>query len=172
MEYLGNKVVLITGAARGMGKLTAANFAREGSRVVITDIDESELEKASAEMQLAGYEVHSYVHDVSNREDCFRVAEKVETDVGPVDVLINNAAVAINETVLDTTESQFRRITDVNYLGQVWMMQAIVPGMVKRRSGHVVNMCSLAGKVAAPKMGAYCAPSSPSSASQMPSGWN
>jgi short-subunit dehydrogenase len=140
-----------------MGKLDAWNFAREGCRVVITDIDAEELEKTRKELEEKGYEVHSYVHDVSDREACFKLAEKVGSEVGPVDVLVNNAAVAINESVLDTTERQFRRITDVNYLGQVWMMQAFVPTMVRRGSGHVVNMCSIAGKVAAPKMGAYCA---------------
>ncbi len=157
MEDLRGKVVLVTGAARGMGKCTALNFAREGSRVVITDLDEGELKKTASEMREAGYEVFSYRQDVSDRAACFKLVEQVESEVGPVDVLVNNAAIAVNETVLETSEEHFRRITDVNYLGQVWMMQAVVPGMVKRKSGHVVNMCSIAGKVAVPYMGAYCA---------------
>jgi NAD(P)-dependent dehydrogenase (short-subunit alcohol dehydrogenase family) len=157
MEDLAGKVALITGSARGMGKLTAINFAREGSRVVLTDIDEKELQKTTAEMKDAGYEVYSYVHDVSDRDACFKLVEQVEAEVGPIDVLVNNAAIATNETVLDTTEEQYRRITDVNYLGQIWMMQAAVPGMVERGSGHVVNMCSMAGKVAACNLGPYCA---------------
>jgi short-subunit dehydrogenase len=157
MKDLKGKVVLITGAARGMGKLHAHAFAREGCRVVLTDIGEEELRKTAGEMQEAGYDVYSYIQDISSREGCFKLAEKVEDEVGSVDVLINNAAVATNETVLDTSESAYRRITEVNYLGQVWMLQAFVPQMVKRGSGHVVNICSMAGKVAVPNLGPYCA---------------
>ncbi len=157
MEDLAGKVVLITGGARGMGKLHAHNFAREGCRVVITDIDEAELRKAAAEMQEAGYDVAVYTQDISSREGCFKLAQRVADEVGPVDVLINNAAIATNETVLDTSEEAYRRITEVNYLGQVWMLQAFVPEMVKRGSGHVVNICSMAGKVAVPNLGPYCA---------------
>jgi NAD(P)-dependent dehydrogenase (short-subunit alcohol dehydrogenase family) len=157
MEDLLGKVVLVTGAARGMGKSHALAFAREGARVVITDIDRKELEKAEAEIRTAGHEVHAYVLDISIREDCFALAARVEAEAGPVDVLINNAAVAVPGTVLETSESVYRRTTEVNYLGQVWMMQAFVPSMVKRASGHVVNICSGAGKAAPPYIGPYSA---------------
>lgn len=156
MEGLKGRVVLITGAARGMGRLHAYNFAREGSRVVLTDVDEAELGKAAREMQEAGHEVHSYVLDISSREACFKLAEKVADEVGPVDVLINNAAIATNELVLETSESAYRRMVDVNYFGQIWMMQAFVPEMARRGTGHVVNVCSMAGKVAVPNLGPYC----------------
>ncbi|MDY6794569.1 MAG: SDR family NAD(P)-dependent oxidoreductase [Actinomycetota bacterium] len=157
MKDLKGKVVLITGAARGMGKLEAIDFAREGAKVVLADIDQAELETTAGEIKDMSLEAYSYVHDVSDHNACFTLAEKVELEVGPVDVLINNAAVALNEPVLNTTEGEFKRITEVNYLGQVWMIQAFVPGMVKRGRGHVVNICSIAGKVAVPYMGAYCA---------------
>lgn len=157
MEDLKGKVVLITGGARGMGRLHALNFAREGCRVVLTDIDEEELSKTAGELRDAGYDVYPYTLDISSREACFKLAEKVADEVGPVDVLINNAAVATNETVLDTSESAYRRLTEVNYLGQVWMIQAFVPEMARRGSGHVVNVCSMAGKVAVPNLGPYCA---------------
>jgi all-trans-retinol dehydrogenase (NAD+) len=157
MKDVKNKVVLITGAARGMGRLHALTFAREGARVVITDIDAAALAATESEMREAGYDVHAYRQDVSNREECFKLAARVEEEVGPVDVLINNAAVAIPGTVLEMSESAFRRTTEVNYLGQVWMLQALVPSMVKRATGHVVNICSGAGKVALPYIGAYSA---------------
>ncbi len=157
MEDLRGKVVLITGAARGMGKLDAFNFAREGCTVVITDVDEAALRETARELEERGHKVHWFVHDVSDRKACFDLAEKVESEIGPVDVLINNAAIALNVEVLEASEEVFRRITEVNYLGQVWMMQAFVPRMVKRGRGHVVNMCSIAGKVAAPKLGPYSA---------------
>jgi NAD(P)-dependent dehydrogenase (short-subunit alcohol dehydrogenase family) len=157
MKDLRGKVVLITGAARGMGKLHAANFAREGSVVVLTDVDEAELDKTVEGLKSQGYQAHAYKLDVSDRDACFALAEKVKSEVGPIDVLVNNAGITECVPVLDQSESALRRMTDVNYLSQVWMMQAVVPDMVRRRSGHVVNVASIAGKVGTAMMGGYCA---------------
>ena len=157
MTDLADKVVLITGAARGMGKLHAMNFASEGSRVIITDVDEEELRKAAGEIGSPGFEVHAYTLDVSDREACFALAVKAALEVGPIDILVNNAGVVECGDVLGATEHSVRRMLDVNYLGQVWMMQAVVPDMVRRGGGHVVNVCSSAGKVGVVRLGAYCA---------------
>ncbi len=155
MKDLAGRVVLVTGAARGMGKLHAFNFAREGARVVMTDVDEAELAKAASELSDAGHEIFSYVQDISDRGACFELVEKVEAEAGPIDVLVNNAGITTAEYVMDTSESTFRRIIDVNYLGAVWMMHAVIPGMLARGRGHVVNVCSIVAKVAPPKLGAY-----------------
>ena len=157
MEDLRQKIVLVTGAARGMGRLHGANFAREGSVVVMTDVDEAELSRTVEELRAGGYEVYGYPLDVSDRAACFALAEKVKADVGVVDVLVNNAAVTECVPMLDLSEQSLRRMTDVNYLGQVWMMQALLPDMVARGSGHVVNMCSVAGKTGTARMSGYCA---------------
>lgn len=157
MEDLRHKIVLVTGAARGMGRFDAENFCREGSVVVMTDVDEAELDKGAEELKAKGYEVYPYKLDVSDRDACFALAEKVKADVGVVDVLINNAGVTECHPVLDLSEQSVRRMMEVNYMGQVWMLQAFVPDMVKRGSGHVVDMCSVAGKVGVSKMGGYCA---------------
>jgi len=157
MEDLAGKVVLVTGAARGMGKLEAMGFAREGCRVVITDVDEEELLKTAEEMKKGGFEVYPYKHDISDREACLALAEKVESEVGPVDVLVNNAGITECYPVLELSEASLRRMMDVNYFGSTWMMQAFVPRMLKRKRGHVVNICSIAGKVGNARMGGYCA---------------
>ena len=157
MKDMKNKVVVITGAARGMGKLHALNFAREGSRVVATDVDEKVLGETVKEMEGMGFSVSSYVLDVSERDGCFSLVDKVESEVGPIDILINNAAVVECDEVLNHSEYSIRRMTDVNYLGQVWMMQAVVPGMVSRGSGHVVNMCSVVSKASSAKGAFYSA---------------
>lgn len=156
MKDLRNKVVLITGAARGMGRLDAINFGNAGARLVITDLDERLLEETSSELRSMGHEVHCFKHDVSSRRDCFELAGKVRDQIGPVDVLVNNAGITRSRKLLDYSEEEYRRITDVNYHGMVWMMQAFVPGMAERRSGHVVNMCSVAGKAGVPFLSPYC----------------
>jgi NAD(P)-dependent dehydrogenase (short-subunit alcohol dehydrogenase family) len=157
MEDLRGKVVLITGAARGMGRLHAANFGREGSTIVMTDVDEAELRVAADELEARGCNAYAYKLDVSNREACFELVEKVNAEVGPVDVLVNNAGITECYAVLDLTESAVRRMVEVNYFGYVWMMQAVLPHMVSRGTGHVVNVCSVAGKIGTAKMGGYCA---------------
>jgi NAD(P)-dependent dehydrogenase (short-subunit alcohol dehydrogenase family) len=154
---LQGKVVLVTGAARGMGRMHAENFCREGSRVVMTDVDEAELNRAVEELRGRGYQVYAYAFDVSDREACFRVAERVRQEVGPVDVLVNNAGITDCRAVLELPERSVRRMMEVNYFGYVWMMQALVPDMVRRGSGHVVNVCSVAGKTGTARMGGYCA---------------
>ena len=152
MELKG-KTVLITGAARWMGRAQAERFAREGASVIVTDVDAPALELAVQEMRAVGLDISGRELDVSNRDACFALAG----EMGPVDVLVNNAGVTECAEVLDLSEHAVRRMTEVNYFGMVWMMQAFVPAMVSRRCGHVVNMCSSAGKIVVARLGWYCA---------------
>jgi NAD(P)-dependent dehydrogenase (short-subunit alcohol dehydrogenase family) len=157
MKDLRDKVVLITGAARGMGKLDALAFAREGCRVVMTDVDLKELEKAALEMAGEGYDAHPFSLDVSDREACFELVVKVEGEIGPIEVLVNNAGVMECGEFTGMSEHHWRRTMEVNFLGQVWMMQAVLPGMLARRRGHIVNMASQAGVIGGAKMSSYSA---------------
>ncbi len=157
MKDLKGKVVLVTGAGRGMGELHARTFAKEGARIVLTDVDESAVQAAAQRINDEGGEAHAYLADISDRSSCFTLEKSVTSEIGPVDVLINNAGIVESKLVLEMSEAAFRRITDVNYLGQVWMMQAFLPGMIARKSGHVVNVCSYAGKIGSAYLAAYCA---------------
>jgi short-subunit dehydrogenase len=133
------------------------NFTREGARVVITDVDGPALEETAAEMRGMGFEAHPYEHDVSDRAACFDLVSRVDSEVGPIDVLVNNAGVVECGDFMDLSENSIRRMMDVNYFGQAWMMQAVLPRMAQRRSGHVVNICSSAGKLGVARLGPYCA---------------
>ncbi|MBN1289069.1 MAG: SDR family NAD(P)-dependent oxidoreductase, partial [Actinobacteria bacterium] len=95
--------------------------------------------------------------DVSKREECFALAERIEKEIGTVDILVNNAGIFRGGPVLDYPPDAARKLVEVNQLGMLWMMQAFIPGMLEQRSGHVVNMCSVAGKVGVSYMGPYCA---------------
>ncbi len=156
MKDLKAKTVLITGAARGMGRLHAETFAKEGCRVVLTDRDAAELARAESELRAAGFDVRSYELDVSDYGQCVALAAKVEKEVAPVDILINNAGIVLPEAMLSMSADAYRRITDVNYLGPIWMMKAFLPGMVSRKSGHVVNIGSQAAKLGLANLSAYC----------------
>ena len=119
MKDLRGKLVLITGAAMGMGRIHAQNFADEGSRVILTDVNEDELVKTEAELKAKGHEVYSYKLDVSKREDCFALAERLEKDIGTVDILVNNAGIFRGGPVLDYPADAARRLVEVNQLGML-----------------------------------------------------
>ncbi len=157
MKDLKGKVVLVTGAGRGMGELHARTFAREGARVVLTDVDEAAVKRAAQYIRDQGGEAHAYLADISDRSACFALERSVTSEVGPVDVLINNAGIVESGLVMDMSEAAIRRTVDVNLLGQIWMMQAFMPAMLSRKSGHVVNVCSYAGKLGAAYLATYCA---------------
>lgn len=155
MKDLKGKIVLITGAAMGMGRIHALNFAAEGSKVIITDINEKELAKTEQELKDKGAEAYAYKLDVSKRADCFALADRIEKEIGTVDVLVNNAGIFKGSPVMEYSEEDMVRIVSVNQLGDVWMMQAFIPGMLKKKAGHVVNICSVAGKIGVSYMGPY-----------------
>lgn len=147
----------MTGAARGMGRKYVETFAREGCRVVMTDVDADQLAEAAAEISGPGLEIHQYVHDITDSDACFALALKVRDEVGNVDILVNNAGVVVGGDFTSLTEREIRRMTEVNYFGQVWMMQAFLPDMLNAKKGRIVNISSTAGKMGVSKLGAYCA---------------
>jgi NAD(P)-dependent dehydrogenase (short-subunit alcohol dehydrogenase family) len=154
---LKGKLALVTGAARGMGRLHLEALGREGCRLVATDVDEEQLSATVRELSEAGLQVTPYVLDVSDRAACLALAERVQRELAAPDILVNNAGIVEGSSLLDMSEKSARRMVEVNYLGLVWMMQAFVPAMARRGSGHVVNVASTAGKVGVANLGGYCA---------------
>jgi len=146
-----NKIVLVTGGAMGIGKLMCEKLQAQGAIVVIWDINESGL----AEMKRKGF--HTYVVDVTNRQAVFDTQKRVKNDVGVVEVLLNNAGIVVGKKLMDLTEKQIRLTMDVNCISHYWTCQSFLPDMVKRGSGHVVTISSVAGFDGLPNMSAYCA---------------
>ncbi|WP_433680752.1 SDR family oxidoreductase [Nocardia sp. CA-119907] len=138
--------VLITGAGRGIGRSTAELFANAGARIAIADVD-----TAAAESAAAAIGAHAYELDVRARDQW----DKVVADFGAVDVLVNNAGVMPAGAFLDESDAVGHATIDINVWGLIHGMRAVVPGMIERRRGHVVNVASLAGKVPVPGLAVY-----------------
>lgn len=157
MKELRGKVVLITGAAHGIGMETARAFAREGSRVVLTDIHEERLAGAVAELAEDGHQVYGIQVDLRDKEDIYSMIDKTQRDVGGIDVLVNNAGVVYTRLMEDMSEKEITDTVEVNLYAPIWTVRRALPGMIARRSGHIVNVASVAGKATNPYMAVYCA---------------
>jgi 3alpha(or 20beta)-hydroxysteroid dehydrogenase len=152
MARLQNKVALITGGARGMGEQEARLFAVEGAQVVITDVLDDDGKQAAADIGAAATYHH---HDVTQESEWTSVVEAVLGEHGRIDVLINNAGIFRFGATTTTTEDEYRQIIDVNQVGVFLGMKAVLPHMIERRSGSVINISSVAGLMGSPGMIAY-----------------
>jgi len=153
-KSLNGKVVAITGGARGIGKATAQALVRQGARVGIGDLDVELARQTASEL---GDNVRAYELDVTSRPSFAAFLDSVESDLGPVDVLINNAGIMPITPFLDETDDSAVRQLDINVHGTIFGMKEALPRMLARRSGHVVNLASVAGKGGFPYLATYCA---------------
>ncbi|HEV7419614.1 MAG TPA: SDR family oxidoreductase [Mycobacterium sp.] len=155
MENIRGRTIAITGAARGIGYATAKALLARGARVVIGDRDVAVLESAVTGLISSG-QVSGYPLDVTDKESFATFLDKARTDgAGHIDVLINNAGVMPVGPFLGQSEQAIRSAIEVNLYGVITGCRLVLPDMVKRRSGHIVNVASMAGVVAVPGQVVY-----------------
>jgi 2-hydroxycyclohexanecarboxyl-CoA dehydrogenase len=154
VKGLQGRVALVTGAGRGMGRAIAERLAAEGARVAVTDVDRATAEDTAAALGPAATAVHL---DVTNPASVAAAVEKVAGVLGPVDVLVNNAGWDHMAPFLETDPELWDRIIDINLKGTFNCARAVLPGMVERRSGRVVNISSDAGRVGSTGEAVYSA---------------
>ena len=171
MEIKG-KTVIVTGAARGIGRGIAGAYAREGANVVAADLGslaaqptgdwnyalsaEAELARAARAISARGGKCLAIEVDVSNRDSCLNLVEETAAAFGAVDMLVNNAGIIQSGALVDFAESDWDRIVAVNVKGIFLMSQAALP-YLKQNGGIIINIASVAGKRGYAQMGAYCA---------------
>jgi 3alpha(or 20beta)-hydroxysteroid dehydrogenase len=152
MGRLSGKVAIVTGGARGMGAATSRLFAAEGAKVAITDVLEEEGKALAAEL---GDAARFYRHDVTSEAAWAEVVEQAEADLGPVDVLVNNAGILMFKSLLATTLEEYERVLRVNLVGEFLGIKAVAPGMIARGKGSIVNISSVDGMKGANGLCAY-----------------
>jgi short-subunit dehydrogenase len=155
MDNIRGKTVVITGAARGIGRATAKALLARGARVVIGDRDVDVLEKTVTDLSAQG-SVSGHPLDVTDRESFAAFLDKARTDgSGHIDVLINNAGVMPVGPFLEQSQQAIRSAIEVNFYGVLNGCQLVLSEMIERRSGHIINIASLAGMVAVPGQVVY-----------------
>jgi 3-oxoacyl-[acyl-carrier protein] reductase len=157
MSSLNGKNALITGAGRGIGRATAIALAKEGVNLGLIGLNMSNLEKVAAELAQYDVKVSAATADVTNLETVTHAVEHIKSDLGPLDILINNAGTAKFGGFLDLTPEEWEKIIQVNLMGVYNVTRAVLPGMIERKSGDIINISSTAGQKGAPVTSAYSA---------------
>src|SRR5436853_427056 len=153
-----NRTALITGGGRGIGRAIAFAFGREGARVAVLARTEEEVARAAEEVRAeTGVETMYATCDVSARESVELALADVRERLGAIDILVNNAGIAESAPLTKTSDELWQRHIEVNLTGTFYFTRAVLPAMVERGYGRVINIASIAGKTGAPYIAAYSA---------------
>jgi len=160
MQNLKNKIALITGAKQGMGKSHAVALAKQGAKVVVTDINQADCQKVVDEIKNSGGEAIAFKLDVSNKSEVDSVVSEIVKKFGQLDILINNAGIVQFKPFLELSEEDWDRTIDINLKGEFLCAQAAAKVMKEQGGGTIINIASVAmGQqgVGMPNIAHYCA---------------
>lgn len=146
MKLLSGKVALITGAARGIGKAIALRFAEEGASIAFTDLAYDDVAKATeSELIALGVKAKMYASNAANFEDTHKVVDEIVKEFGRIDILVNNAGITRDGLMMRMTEQQWDMVINVNLKSAFNFTHAVIPTMVRQKSGSIINMSSVVG---------------------------
>ena len=155
---LSNRIALITGGGRGIGRAVAFALAREGARVAVIARTEQEIAQVASEVKAETTVETMYATcDVSERESVEMALADVRERLGTIDILVNNAGIAESAPLVKTSNELWQRHLDINLTGTFYFTRAVLPAMIERGWGRVINIASVAGKTGAPYIAAYAA---------------
>jgi 2-hydroxycyclohexanecarboxyl-CoA dehydrogenase len=154
---LGGKVVVVTGGGGGIGTATCQRFAEEGAKVAVFDINGDAAKRAAAQITAAGGRAEAFACDITDYAGCQSAARRTEAAFGPIDVLVNNAGWDIFKPFTDTRPADWQKIIGINLSGPLNMHHVVLPGMVERKRGRVVNVSSDAARVGSSGEAVYAA---------------
>jgi butyryl-CoA dehydrogenase len=155
MKHFNGRVAAITGAGSGIGRALARDLARRGTHLALSDVDEVGLAETVALCEGAGVKVTSHRVDVADRAAVFAWADQVVADHGSVNLVFNNAGVALGATVESMSYDDFEWLMDINFWGVVHGTKAFLPHLIEAGDGHIVNLSSVFGLLSIPSQSAY-----------------
>lgn len=156
MEDLNNKVAVVTGAASGIGRYLAIHLAGEGCSVAMADLDRAGLSETAEMIKTDAVRKTIHIVDVATRDQVYQLAEDVMAQHGKVNIVINNAGVALAETLEDVTYDDLEWLLGVNLWGVIYGSRAFLPYLKQQTEAHLVNISSVHGLFTSPNVGPYC----------------
>ena len=154
---LDGKVALVTGASYGIGFAIASGLAAAGAKIVFNDIKQELVDKGLAAYAEAGIEAKGYVCDVTNEDAVAQLVATIEKEVGVIDILVNNAGIIKRIPMCEMTAAEFRQVIDVDLNAPFIMSKAVIPSMIKKGHGKIINICSMMSELGRETVSAYAA---------------
>lgn len=154
---LKGKIALVTGASYGIGFAIASGYAATGATVVFNDINQELVDKGIKAYEEAGIKAYGYVCDVTNEEQVNEMISRIEKEVGVIDILVNNAGIIKRIPMLEMTAAEFRQVIDIDLNGPFIMSKAVIPSMIKKGHGKIINICSMMSELGRETVSAYAA---------------
>ena len=154
---LSGKVALITGGAHGIGFSIAEGMAHCGAKVCFNCSSQSSYEKGMAAYKAAGIDAHGYIADVTDWDAVKAMVDKIAAEVGPVDILVNNAGIIQRKPMLETSTEDFEKVLKVHVVGAFNCSKAVLPAMIDKRAGKIINICSMMSELGRETVSGYAA---------------
>lgn len=162
MDYLEQfslkgKVALVTGAAYGIGFAMAKAFASAGAKIAFNCRSQEHLDKALADYKALGIAAHGYIADVTDEAQVTKLVADIEATLGTVDILVNNAGIIKRIPMCEMSAADFRQVIDIDLTAQFIVAKAVIPGMIKKGHGKIINICSMMSELGRETVSAYAA---------------
>ncbi|MDR0832646.1 MAG: gluconate 5-dehydrogenase [Candidatus Symbiothrix sp.] len=154
---LEGKIALVTGASYGIGFALASAFAKAGAKIVFNDLKQEFVDKGLAAYKVAGIDAKGYVCDVTNEEQVNALVKQIEAEVGVIDILVNNAGIIKRIPMVEMSAADFRQVIDVDLNAPFIVAKAVIPSMIKKGSGKIINICSMMSELGRETVSAYAA---------------
>ena len=151
------KTALITGSGQGIGFTLAKGLGSAGCTVILNDIIEERLNAAVDELKREGINAHGVVFDVRDEKSVGEKVLKAEKEIGPIDILVNNAGIQVRGPLEDFALTDWQRLIDINLTGVFIVAKSVVKGMIERKAGKIINICSMQSELARPSIAPYTA---------------
>ena len=155
---LTGKIALVTGSTHGLGMAMAKGIGRAGAKIIVNgNSSQNKLDKAVKEYQNAGIDAYGYLFNVTDENAVKENIAKIEAEVGPIDILVNNAGIIKRTPLVDMEVADFKAVVDVDLVAPFIVSKHVVKGMIKRKKGKIINICSMMSELGRNSVGAYAA---------------
>lgn len=152
---LDGKIALVTGASYGVGFAIAQGLHQAGAKIAFNDLNQELIDRGLKAYEEAGIPVKGYVCDVTNEKQVQAMVKQIEKDLGTIDILVNNAGIIKRIPMIEMDAEDFRKVIDVDLTGPFIVAKAVIPGMIKKGAGKIINICSMMSELGRETVAAY-----------------